>query len=52
MALAVLLCDDILNSGGKNSLIGIFDKVNCPTFPVVHPRLWVYAEIGRRLRLL
>ena len=46
MALAVLLCDEVLNSSGKNSLIGIFDKVTSAVFPAVHFRLYIYAKLA------
>lgn len=47
MALAVLLCDEVLKSAtGKNSLIGVFDKINCPGFPAQHQSLWVYAKLA------
>lgn len=46
--IAMLLCDQIINEDGtqKKSLIGIFQQVNSPNFPVGIPRMAVYARVA------
>lgn len=44
---AMLVCDQTIRDEltHKVSVIGIFDKIIAPTFPVRHPMLTVYARI-------
>jgi hypothetical protein len=41
----MLVCENILQSQGKNSLINIFDKITSGQFPVVHPSCGVYVKL-------
>jgi hypothetical protein len=44
----MLLCDHTIreHGTGKISLIGIFENISAPHFPVVHRALSVYAKLG------
>ena len=44
---AMLICDTVITdrNTGKNSVIGIFDRIWASSFPVTHPSLTVYARI-------
>lgn len=44
---AMLICDTVITdrNTGKNSVIGIFDRIVARSFPVTHPSLTVYARI-------
>jgi hypothetical protein len=44
---AVMMCDYTIRDRdtGKTSLIGIFDRVEAPDFPVIHPSLFVYVNM-------
>lgn len=46
--IAMLLCDQIINEEGtqKKSLIGIFQQLNSPMYPVAMPRMAVYARVA------
>jgi len=40
-----ILCDDVRQEvGGKFSLMGLFEGISAPVFPVVHPRFAVWCE--------
>lgn len=43
----VLICDQIIQDAqtGKNSLIGLFDRIFCQNFPAVHPQMFVYTRL-------
>lgn len=43
---AMLLCDKTIVEEGthKRSLIGIFDRMRAPKFPMVHPAMSVYVQ--------
>jgi len=43
----VLICDQIIQDAqtGKNSLIGLFDRIFCQSFPAVHPQLFIYTRL-------
>lgn len=43
----MLICDQIINEEGTNkkSLIGVFERVNSPIFPLAIPRLAVYVKL-------
>jgi hypothetical protein len=45
---AVLICDYTVRDGetGKVSVIGIFDRINTPDFPTLHPGLFVYVNMA------
>jgi hypothetical protein len=45
--LAMLVCDQIITEQGTNkkSLIGIFQRVQSPIFPVVIPRFGIYVKM-------
>lgn len=55
-----LLCDDVRQeTGGKISLLGIFDNLYAQNFPALHPRLVIInewsegsGEFGTTLRIL
>lgn len=44
---AMLICDTVITdrNTGKNSVIGIFDRIWAGSFPATHPSLTVYARI-------
>lgn len=44
---AMLVCDQIINEEGTNkkSLIGVFERVNAPSYPFVVPRLAIYVKL-------
>jgi hypothetical protein len=48
---AMLVCDHIITEGnsGKNSLIGVFETINVPLLPAVHPVLYVYVSLTEAL---
>lgn len=46
MVVAMLLCDNALNSDGKSSLIGIFDKVISSAFPAKHSGLFLFVKLA------
>jgi hypothetical protein len=40
-----IICDDVRQElGGKFSLMGLFETVSAPSFPVVHPRFAIVNE--------
>lgn len=40
-----IICDDVRQEiGGKFSLMGIFESISAPSFPVIHPRFAVWNE--------
>jgi len=40
-----ILCDDVRQElGGKISLMGLFETINAPSFPTMHPRFAVMNE--------
>jgi hypothetical protein len=40
-----ILCDDVRQElGGKFSLMGLFEGISAPTFPVTHPRFAIWNE--------
>jgi len=41
----LLLCDAYSAVGGKDSLFNVFDRIFAKTFPAVHPKLYVVAEV-------
>ena len=45
--LALLLCDDVYTQerGGKQSLIGLFNRVVTRELPAKHPRMVVFASV-------
>lgn len=58
--LYTILCDDVRQElGGKFSLMGLFESISAPTFPVTHPRFAIWnewsggrGEFTARIRLL
>lgn len=46
--MAMLICDQIINEQGTNkkSLMGVFQQVNAPGFPVMVPRMAVYVRLA------
>ncbi len=44
---AFLLCDAATDSFGKLNVLGAFDALNAPNFPIVHPQ----CSVAARLRL-
>ncbi len=44
---AMLICDHVIvdKFTGKKSLIGIFENINSPIFPVAHPTLSIYISL-------
>ncbi len=44
---AMLVCDQVITGQGTNkkSLIGIFQRVQSPAFPVVIPRFGIYVKL-------
>jgi len=47
LGIALILCDSIITDAkaGKNSLIGLFNNINCTTLPSVHARFCVFAQL-------
>jgi len=44
--IALVVCDSIYQEpGGKVALVGLFNSISTRTFPVVHPRLGVFASV-------
>ena len=45
--IALVLCDAIYQDsiGGKTALVGLFNNIAAHKFPVVHPRLAVFASV-------
>jgi hypothetical protein len=41
----LLFCDAYTAVGGKDSLFNVFDRIFAKTFPAVHPKLYVVAEV-------
>jgi len=43
---AILICDQIITEVGTNkkSLIGVFEIINTPNFPCIHPFLALYVK--------
>lgn len=58
--LHTILCDDVRQEvGGKFSLMGLFEGISAPLFPVTHPRFAIWnewsggrGEFTARVRLL
>jgi hypothetical protein len=48
IAESLVICDQVITEAGTNkkSLIGIFNSIASPSFPVQHPRLSVYAAMS------
>jgi hypothetical protein len=41
-----LFCDHFLiDTGGKHSFIGVFERIGAPGFPVVHKVMWVVSSL-------
>lgn len=47
LGIALILCDSIITDAktGKNSLIGLFNNINCTALPSVHARFCVFAQL-------
>jgi len=47
MGIALVLCDSIITDAktGKNSLIGLFNNINCTALPSQHTRFCVFAQL-------
>lgn len=47
LGIALILCDLIITDAktGKNSLIGLFNNINCTTLPSQHSRFCVFAQL-------
>ena len=45
--LAALVCDTVIVDAltGKGTVVGIFDMINAPGYPVRHDRLFVYCQL-------
>jgi len=46
---ALLLCDDIEPAPGEpgvHNLLGVRTRLEAPTFPYIHPRLYVYLQVA------
>ncbi len=45
--LAALVCDMVIVDGmtGKGTVVGIFDMINAPAYPVRHDRLFVFCQL-------
>jgi|GEM_PF-7041006 len=44
---AFLLCDQvIIGQDSKHSVIGVFQSIHAPSFPVFHPRFGIYVRLG------
>lgn len=44
---AFLLCDQvIIGQDSKHSIIGVFQSIHAPSFPVFHPRFGIYVRLG------
>ena len=45
--LALIVCDEVIDDRftNKKSLIGLFNNINAPGFPVVHPQLVVFLAM-------
>lgn len=45
--LAALVCDMVILDAmtGKGTVVGIFDVINAPTYPVRHDRLFVFCQL-------
>ena len=44
---AFLLCDQVIQGvDGKHSIIGAFQRVHAPQFPVFHARFGIYMRLG------
>ncbi|MFH0980489.1 MAG: hypothetical protein V2A79_02990 [Planctomycetota bacterium] len=44
--IALVVCDSIYQEpGGKVALVGLFNSISARSFPVVHPRLGVFASV-------
>ena len=45
--LAALVCDTVILDAvtGKATVVGIFDVINAPTYPVRHDRLFVFCQL-------
>ncbi|MDZ4816975.1 MAG: hypothetical protein SGI71_11995 [Verrucomicrobiota bacterium] len=41
----LLVCDAIANSSGKNSLIGVFNRIWASQFPCIYPHMSVYLRM-------
>jgi hypothetical protein len=46
VVLAMLICDHIhRDSSGKHFILGVFNKLNCSTFPITHPVMAIYLSL-------
>lgn len=45
--IALVLCDAVCQDpvGGKTALVGLFNDITARKFPVVHPKLAVFASV-------
>lgn len=44
--LALVLCESVYEDrGGKRALVGLFNRIVSPTFPVRHPRIAAFVSI-------
>ena len=45
-AIALVVCDNIYSEpGGKTALVGLFNGISAHKFPVLHPRMAVFASV-------
>lgn len=51
MEVSILLLADYANveQGGKINVMGIFDRINAPQFPVRHPSMYLVAKLNSEL---
>lgn len=41
-----MVCDNVYReSGGKQALVGLFNRITTPSLPAMHPRMCVYASV-------
>ncbi|MCF6312286.1 MAG: hypothetical protein L3J39_07520 [Verrucomicrobiales bacterium] len=47
IGIALILCDSIITDAktGKNSLIGLFNNINCNSLPSLHARFCIFAQL-------
>lgn len=45
-AIALVVCDNIYSEpGGKTALVGLFNGISAHKFPVLHPRMAIFASV-------
>ncbi|MBU0616089.1 MAG: hypothetical protein KKI02_00060, partial [Planctomycetes bacterium] len=55
--IALVVCDNVYReASGKTALVGLFDRIIAPKFPITHPQLCIYAAVtdiqpGTRFRI-